>query len=339
MLLAFSLSSRSEVPIDQIRSANEASRVAVITLQAHVEVTIEFNAAVVPPTHPDRPLKDNYVIEYFRSGNKERFKETRGPLAPRDIIRDFDTQKSSLFLPKQDRKSIDLGAIDEDWKVFPLELWQWALFEMPDSRQSFSQLLADGQVKVQKTTTSGGRELVYLEVRDSKDQKYEVWVDPAANYLVRKLILHSSKGQGTIRIEGEVHSFREVKPGVYFPDRMGHSLFIKGNWFEKAEAKLTNLNVRGSLPEGTFKHVFPTGTRVADWEKGTLYTVGSQGQPTKVGNLAAPSQQAPTATATPLEADDERWAWHHFLLIGSGIAVGAGVLALIWKRWRRGATT
>jgi hypothetical protein len=46
---------------------------------------------------------DRYLIDYSWSGGKERFKEWEGPLGIRDVIRDSENRKGSVFWPKQEK--------------------------------------------------------------------------------------------------------------------------------------------------------------------------------------------------------------------------------------------
>ena len=213
---------------------------------------------------------------------------------------------------------------------------------MPDTGQPLSELLAQGDIKTLKQVNDNGRDSVYVDVRDANGWKYEIWIDPGTNYLARKLIRHRRLPNGqNSRIEGEVLSFREVKPGVFFPDRVGQALFFGGDWFQKGKASLSNLQVNEAVAAGQFRHVFPVGTLVADVEKGTTYTIGPAGTPIHVAPIASPPPSGPPAgpvgTATPPDADKDRWSWRHLLLLSSGLVLAAGLIMMFWKRRQRTA--
>lgn len=334
-LLTACSTGRTDATPDEIRLANEASQGAVATVQARVRVTIQFN----PATNQNASrtsFTDKYLVEYARAGAKERIKESGGPIGVRDVIRDSQARKGSVFVPKPDKKFLDTAYISYDTRADALEIWEWVLFELPECKQPLSQLLAAGVVKSIKSVTHAGRSLIYLDIHDPKrsrfDSRYEVWVDPSVNHLVRRLVYHSSRPLADISIEREVLSFREVTPGVFFPEKVAHSLLSNGNWFEKVEAILSEIRLNQRLPEGTFTHKFPPGTRVADYERGTSYTVGPAGQPTKAAPLDPEPPPAPLATSTPPDADEERWPWHRIVLLLSLAIVLAGLGAVYWKR-------
>jgi hypothetical protein len=317
---------------DEIRSGNAASQAAVAALQARVEVVMTYNRSHLPPGAAPTRLADKYVIDYSRSGDKERIQEINGPLGVRDIIRDAANEKASVFAPKRDRKSVDSLVVSGYMNAFALQIWQWTLFELPECKQTLSQLLAEGEVKSQRRIADVGHALIFLSIRDSKGRRYEIWVDPSANYLIRKLICHTSKPKAEIRIEGEVVSFQEVKPGVFFPARLVHSIISNGTWLEKAEATLTEIRINESMPEGQFQHTLPVGTWVTDNERGTWHTIGPDGQPTKSVPIAPSSPPIPLGTGSPLTAEDHGWPWHRFVLICSVIIFSVALGAIIWKR-------
>lgn len=330
----------SEFTQEDVRSGNAASQAAVATVQARVEVTIHFPPSVVASI-PGSSETDKYVLDYVRSGDKERVKEIQGPLGVRDIIRDFGNKKGSLFVPQSGGKSVDTAILgNEQTPPVTMHIWEWVLFELPECKAPLSQLLDMGDVKKLKSTEISGRALIYLDVRLSKDQRYELWVDPAVNYLVRKLIYHTSKPKVDLRVEKEVLSFREVQPGVFFPEQLVHGLFFSGGqWFEKAEATLTNIRVNEPLPEGQFRHTFPPGTMVTDYEKGQAYIVSPEGQPRLVSPLDPSGARAPeeVMTQTPVTADDDPWPWHRILVLVSVVAVVCGLSVTLWKRLKTDA--
>ncbi len=339
LVVIVAASVQGEPTADEIRTGNAASQAAVATFQARVDITIRFNPSQVPSSLAGRPLTDKYVIDYARAGDKERMKELEGPLGVLDIVRDFASNKGSLFVPKGDKTSMNTGILDEENHFAEtLHLWQWALFELPWCKQPLSGLLGKAQLTAVKSTTDGGRALVYLDVRDPEGRRYEVWVDPGVNYLVRKLVGHRTLPNGSrARMEEEVVSFREVKPGLFVPERLAHSLSFDGKWFEKGEAALSNIRVNGPLPEGYFALKFPPGTMVSDHERGIGYRVGPGGQPTGVAPVAPAPPLAQVGTQTPLTADERRWHWYHIALIACAALLALGVAGMVWRRRRAAA--
>lgn len=333
---------RGDLAREDLRTRNAASQAAIATIQLHAEVTIQYDLSQLPEDLKGSSPTARYTFDYSRSGNKERRQELSGSsMGVRDIIQDFDNKRGSMFTPKGDADnapSVNSGFIAAAHRMPVLEpLGELVLFELPWCKKPLHRLLDQGQVNKIKSVTEGGRTLVYIDVRDEQDRHYEIWVDPSVNHLVRKFVAQWSLKDGTdARYEGEALSFQEVKPGVFFPDRLVNSTFRNGSWIAKVEASLTNLRVNEALPSKLFQHAFPPGTRVADEQRGISYFVGNRGQPTKTTPYQPAPPPAVIGTQTSLAAE-AGWPWHRFVLLGSLIVVAVGLAMILWKRRRERA--
>jgi hypothetical protein len=313
-----------------------ASQAAILTLQAHIEITIELNPSQVPSSVRNNSMMNKYVMDYLRSGKKERIKED-GPLGNRDLIRDFESGKGSELRPKPPKNGVAQGTLDVSNNINALEVWQWLLFGVPDSRLTLAELLTQGEAKGLKETVENGRSLVYLDMLDSRSQRYEIWLDPGTNYLARKVVCHWTRPRGSGRTQCEALAYREMKPGLFFPERVKYTMWAGNEWCQKGESVLTNIRVNEPLAPGSFKHVFPVGTMVADVENGKGYIVGRDHQPSHVGTLAPQTSYVVSGqtlqTSTPADADQKPWwSWENLLLIGSGVLLAVGVAGYWWKR-------
>ncbi len=335
-----------ELTRDEIRSTNAASQAAISTIQARVEVAEEINPEMLPRSAAAGSLQSKYVIEYTRSGNKERHREIEGPMGVRDVIRDDGSGKGSLFQANTGGQTIDQAMIaaNKDLPVL-LRVWELALFHLPWYEHPLSRLLDESEVKAPKSRSEAGRSLVYLDVRDSAGRRYEVYVDPGVNCLIRKLIVHRSLPNGDARLVTEVVSFQEPRPSVFFPERVVRSLFFRGKWTTKMDVTFTNVRVNEAVGAGFFEHSYPPGTRVTDQERNIWYTVPNKGQSTRTFPFTPSSPsveslgpQSATGTSSPPTADEVRWPWHRLLLILSVISLVVGLGILLWKRRKaRGA--
>src|SRR5262245_46501794 len=87
---------RGQPTSEEIRLRNAASQAAIRTLEARLDVVMQFNLETTRSGLPEH----RYVIVYVRSGSKERLKEIESPLGLRDSIRDVRSEKGSMFTPK-----------------------------------------------------------------------------------------------------------------------------------------------------------------------------------------------------------------------------------------------
>jgi hypothetical protein len=116
-VLLLHTAARGDVTAEQLQARSAASQAAILTLQAHVEVTIEFNVSQVPASMRNNPMTNKYSIDFVRSGSKERTKE-RGDQGVRDLIRDFESGKGGLLVPKQEKQTVNTGALDAAKNVY-----------------------------------------------------------------------------------------------------------------------------------------------------------------------------------------------------------------------------
>ncbi len=321
-----------DTTVDDIRSRNAAAQAAVATLQARVEAHTRLNPAKAPK-RSDEKYERRYVIEYARSGDKERHKQTEGASRVIDTIRDLGTGKASSFTPKTGGRTIDQGSISTARSLAPIvQPWAWALFELPWCNKPLHKLLGETEATAVKMSLAPGGKLIRLDIRSAGD-RYEVHVDPSVNYLVRKVVAERTFPKVTAREEIEILDVQEVRPGVFFPNAVMLTPLGDGTWMLKGELTFHDIRVNEKLPADMFRRIFPPGTRVGDSEKKTTYTVGGDGRPTAVGTIAPPptSPVAEVKTSTPPTADDA-WPWHRYVFVGSVAAVAVGLGLLFWKR-------
>src|SRR5262249_11913545 len=163
----------------------------------------------------------------------------------------------------------------------------------------------------------------------------EIWADGSKNYLVCKLVNHVTfkDSAKTGRLEANVVSFREVKPGIFFPDKMEHRNYSNGKEFFRLVTTLSEIRVNEKFPEGVFTINFPEGALVTDKLRGVAYKMGPNQTPAgKPARLIDPTASAgnplgnpasdPPGTQTPLETPQSPgWIMMVVVLIGGFIAL------------------
>lgn len=330
---------RAQSPIDRIRAANAGSQAAVSTILVRLEAKRQFPAdSPFPNAQPNVPFQ----IEYWRSGDRERILELSGPYGVRDIIRNPGIHRLSTFIAAQGAILPTAVVTRSDDAAVDVRPWNLGLMHLPECSKSLSELLDTVVAKVPEKRAINGHQCDYLDLKDEKGRRFEVWADPSANYLVRKVVASFVRGSGKVVEEGEVESFREIAPGVFFPVRMSRTLSINGPWLLKQDCTVTQIDMKSRFDSGVFIPKYPSGTRVTDHVDNKTYIVDAKGKPEHVGAFDPAAfagsfdSREPAPAPTPSDADDRRWPWHRVLLYICVIVAVASLPVAIWRRWKRG---
>jgi hypothetical protein len=220
------------------------------------------------------------------------------------------------------------------------DVWLLGLlaFRGPDSGTvvSFDELLnTPHQLHQVRRVVEAGRELVYVELEHSTSHR-KFWFDPAVNYLVRKLV-GTTKGQPTeFRSVLEVTRFKELEPGLFFPERVEARYFYNGdNPLSNNVVVFADVRVNRPLPPETFQLRLPAGTTVTDNLQGKVYDVNEDGKPVgPVRSLFTATSSGITPRAPTLEEPASTTSW--ILPASLGVLL---VAVILWVRRRRGQTS
>lgn len=181
-----------------------------------------------------------------------------------------------------------------------------------------------------------GRDLYYLHAatpfRGGESVKFEIWVDPSVNYLIRKV----SAVLVDMRWEIDVLKYVEAAPGIYFPKECIHHMYNKDKMQRRIEVSLDNLGLNKPLPQNTFDLHFPPGRPVVDSIRGVTYTASADekpiGTPKRIDStlLVVPPENTQSVTA---EEPRSRLAW--IIVAAFGIPTVIAIAMIIRRRLRQ----
>jgi outer membrane lipoprotein-sorting protein len=174
-------------------------------------------------------------------------------------------------------------------------------------------------------TGAGGREYGPIEI--------ELWLDPAANYLIAEC----EGRQDRIDFHGRITKFAEGGGGAFYPERVELSHFkADGSLRHRIDVTFSNVRINQPIATDVFRLTAPRGTKVHDAFRNTYYAVDESwqraGQEVASRQTVDPAPPAPAEAPTVTAEEPARtppWVWG---LVG----VSAAVLVLaVARRLRR----
>jgi hypothetical protein len=191
----------------------------------------------------------------------------------------------------------------------------------------------------------GGREAVEVKLEfggiENGQGSAEVAIvfDPAVNFLVRKVTYDLMGGGHSYHRELQVNQFRQVAPGVFFPERIeGHATSDTGDIANNHSSVLSEIQVNGRLPDRTFKLTYPRNVTVLDEVRGVTYKTGADGNRIsperpikKVTRPPAQGSGIPAGSLSESKTEPKSFArW--ILPLGIMALSFAGVIAIVRRR-------
>jgi hypothetical protein len=221
------------------------------------------------------------------------------------------------------------------------DVWEKALlnfYAAPDPPKTLDEFLKAHQLLRVKAVTAWGHEAIYLELAAADKRRFELWLDPQFNYLVRKFVIHAWLKGKEERGEYEVATFREVAPGIYFPERINMRWFSSGEQPAGSGVRaFTDIRVNEPLPADSFEFRFPAGVEVLDTIQSKMFKVDADGnlhemKDRRVGGIPQGSDRLDPPTDQPDQPtrviSEEAGSGRTLLLM-----VGLLVLWLIINGW------
>jgi len=300
----------------------------------------------------DKP-KMTFTAHYWRKGQLMRVHETGGKLPGYSdgLYRDGISLKVYRGSDKKTKQLID-GAVreagrDPFYMIDPPFACNETFFLGGRRDSTLEQFVrAPGRTVKANETRQGGKTLVRLDVEVAAAKSagdsgtYEIWLDPAANYLVRKVIWHMSGSQEQ-RFDREVLQFKEAAPGVFVPVEMVHTMHSRGVVEQVTKISAKEWKVNHDIPENIFSLTIPPGAHVVDKISGKSYQQPAPGAaPAAAENV--PKQMFVNAVVRST-SDPGPTSWNESQAKAGGLntyyaaAVLCVVLAagLVAWRWRR----
>jgi hypothetical protein len=293
--------------------------------------------------------------EYWRTPEAIRYHVRHGPT--------MDADQTTLVLSAESRvvtiwdSRLPNGQRRTSATISPLtgrlgagNAWHYALFSFPGDRGAaltLEELLAEPhELRKVKRVTEDGRDLILLEVAHDKWHiSQEIWFDPSVNYLVRKRSLTetlSHNAQAKVqRWESVVTHFKEVVPGIYFPERIETRFSRDGRPQTRMSHTFSQIAVNNDLPKELFAVHYPPGVDVVNAIEGKIFKADNLGRlvlqkDKSLGRIAPlPELQASDERQTVTQEEPgspTRWILPSSLAI---LALGLGAMAVrkTKRRW------
>jgi hypothetical protein len=281
--------------------------------------------------------------EYWRSGARVRIKATSHGRWE-EILIENNIQRAIASLSGNGTKGRVTATLCTADKPLTCNAWSLGLlaFYSPNSTWvPLKNLLELPHKKgVARWVKEGQADYLYLEITHDK-ARLELWFDPKANYLVRKLVQHMLNSDGPRNYVGvnEVTRFREITPGVYFPEEIRSSFTATDKPATGRTVTFTDIQVNKPARPDVFTLKYPKNAQMADLVEGVVYWVTEDGNKIKPvtdrnGHIqkvsltaSVPGGRRPTVTVdNPLSTTN--------LLMWAACA-GAVILFALWLIRRR----
>jgi hypothetical protein len=183
-----------------------------------------------------------------------------------------------------------------------------------------------------KWVNDDGRKLLCLEM--ASDQQLKVWFDPSYNYLACRKNL-SFEAHGKTETESRVVNFKEVGPGILFPERIESEYKVDGTMLSRTTAVIRDAQVNHSISDSELRIKFPTGTSVSDAIRKKVYSVDEDGHvikedPTYTVGTSVPLE--PASSVWREQTQEETPSSHRWLLPASLILLICGLGLWLWQR-------
>lgn len=291
----------------------------VLTTKAWLEAT---RAKVPNPSD----IRHTDVVEFARKGDRYKFTITRGsPLTPAGRRNEFivangeatfmsGNQSDRILMTRKRQElglaELPLATVGETHLTDVLEAWATGKYPL-------------GSFKTATSTGPGGERVLQVDFKfqTPSGNGYRCWLLPDKGYAVKRLESRNAKG-GRIDIH-ECDDY-DVFDGLVFPRSGRHEHFTGSDELGYAVSlRLTSIETAASkIPDSLFELEVPEGTSIWDQDNQVYvrYTKRVQSHLDEI-----------------IERIGPRSPWRVWLWWGLGILAAAGVVGIIFRRFRRRA--
>jgi outer membrane lipoprotein-sorting protein len=224
----------------------------------------------------------------------------------------------------------------------PCDVWYHGLCTLPGPQfrpLTLDELLAaQVEVKTCKRVQEVDVSLIYLELRHASG-RLEVWLDPSANYMVRRTILKGRiDGKDLPPHEKKVIRFTEVRPTLYFPAEVAAQDQRDDGPSPISVYHFADVRIDAKIDDTKFRLVFPAGITVIDTVQGKAYRSRDGGKLEESNDITLTTEQPnPVDGETPrLSVTTEEPKSFTRWILPSAVAVlviSGGML--LYRRYRR----
>ncbi len=306
--------------LETAATGHRAARESVHTFYCQVSVASDHgNSSLLPRG------------EYWRSLDDVRIRSQRGSISE-DVLVQNARIKSVVKerTPRGEKVSASIAQANQS--LGQCDVWRMGLltfFGPQDAWVTLDELLKL-QVKLREAryVSEGETRLVYISLEHSKAQ-LDIWLDPRVNYLARRMHIAMTQAGPRTRGEHEVVRFKEVVPGIYFPERIEVRGYTDNQLEGTTIATFGDIRINQSLGPDVFKLHYPPGTKIMDTIQGKFYTVDSEGRPTgEVRNMqVVTSPPLPVGTELQTVTEFEPKSAIRWIIPVSLSILGVGITA------------
>lgn len=303
----------------------------------------------------DKPKRSLFRAQYWRKGQLIRVREASDdlPVDSHGLYRDGVSLHVNKAPDAKTKQLVDVAVrragCDPYYAIDLPFAFNETFFHAGRRDNTLEQFVRAPNRTVKATEIrEGPRYIVRLDVElapsksVSESGRYEIYVDPSVNYLVRKVIWHMSAERGE-RFDREVLQYQEAAPGLFVPVKAVHTMRNRGKVEEEIRFSVSDVKVNHEIPASVFKLTIPTGARVFDEIRGVRYDQPAPG--------AAPTavEKAPPETFLGVtlrsSSDPGPTSWDEAQANAGGlntyyaaailcVVLAAGLVAWRWRRNR-----
>lgn len=255
-----------------------------------------------------------FTSEYWRTGPDFRLREDEGHRVVHFELKKGQgriTTTVSLGDTRPDpKRDVAVQLVGKDRRATQMDPWELSLFQLPIgifgkpplAIYQVDQLIKHGVVREARwVTIDGGKQAHLLVGLPDERRSYEIWSDPAHNWLLSRAVHRTFNAEGRVEaeIDYRIQAFTEAKPGIYVPTRIACSWIHQSTSGVRAEVILSELVVNETLRQVPSFPEPPVGSRVIDETAGTSFLVGTGGKRigpiTRLGEHVVPLSEPESA--------------------------------------------
>jgi hypothetical protein len=288
VVAALLLSARSglgggDVSEQVLATARDGNRAAIQTISS---MELRYEQAPLPGTTPEQ-ASEMFIWyhwgKYWRSGDVFRHLESHDGFDWVD--RDYVVRNGQMFVFRKYKPPIKPtlavatprpvdGTGGEVWKYLLFSHWGW---RKEASYYTLDEILQHGpKVEVAERLSPGGE--IHLKLSHAGARSQEFWLDPKANYLVRKCVWVPA-GDTSLRWEHEVIEFAEPAKSVFVPVVIDVRKFKNGNPAGVIRTVVKDLKVNHKLPADSLRMPGAAGMNCIDLDRNEQYKADADGNP------------------------------------------------------------
>jgi hypothetical protein len=276
--------------------------------------------------------------EYWRGPEGTRYKWIDKAKTGEGVSR--DGRSVSLITNREQQKPSFFGSIVED-KGIPQtsDPWHRAMFEFTkglSGTQPFDVRRKDWTGKFHALTRSDKNTILYEE-NSLSGSLYRYHFSTQFNYLIEKFEGNHTELDGSPgKYVGEIKKFRQVQPGVYFPEEVMYSWSKNGEVYSTEHFFFTDITVNGKLPVDIFEIKHPPTTYVQDLINHIEYTVGPNGEKhnSRPYNPTPPPPSGDASAKPGTETKEEPTPWTWWLLPASLAVLFVALVLWAFRKYR-----